>query len=182
MLDLRGAQEWVVTTKLGSSDVRPGTTPVVTRNCRLYAGEMGMSAFVLAAAFYGVFTVNRWTFSIFLFLQVSHVLRRFIVHLAFEMPALKLRSCAEFNICFICTGHGFLCLRPEHGRLRWSSGRPPRQRRFQAASQEGGDQSLILQLAHEVLHTFNVLPCVRQNFTWAAMMDFAMDMQTLLPP
>ena len=30
-----------------------------------------MSCFVLAAAFYGVFTVNRWTFSIFLFLQAS---------------------------------------------------------------------------------------------------------------
>ena len=70
MLDLKGASEWVVTTKLGSSDVRPGTTPTVTRNCRLYAGEMAMSAFVLGAAFYGVFTVNRWTFSIFLFLQV----------------------------------------------------------------------------------------------------------------
>ena len=28
MLDLKGAHEWVVTTKLGSSDVRPGTTPV----------------------------------------------------------------------------------------------------------------------------------------------------------
>ena len=41
-----------------------------TRNCRLYSGEMAMSGFVLAAAFYGVFTVNRWTFSIFLFLQV----------------------------------------------------------------------------------------------------------------
>lgn len=61
----------MVTTKLGSSDVRPGTTPTVTRNCRLYAGEMAMSAFVLGAAFYGVFTVNRWTFSIFLFLQVG---------------------------------------------------------------------------------------------------------------
>jgi beta-mannan synthase len=70
MLDLKGAHEWVVTTKLGSSDVRPGTTPVMTtRNCRLYGGEMAMSGFVLAAAFYGVFTVNRWTFSIFLFLQ-----------------------------------------------------------------------------------------------------------------
>jgi hypothetical protein len=32
---------------------------------------MAMSCFVLAAAFYGVFTVNRWTFSIFLFLQAS---------------------------------------------------------------------------------------------------------------
>ena len=70
MMDLKGAHEWVVTTKLGSSDVRPGTTPTVTRNCRMYAGEMAMSGFVLGAAFYGVFTVNRWTFSIFLFLQV----------------------------------------------------------------------------------------------------------------
>lgn len=69
MLDLKGAQEWVVTTKLGSSDVRPGTTPVVTRNLRLYGGEMAMSCFVLSAAVYGVFTENRWTFSIFLFLQ-----------------------------------------------------------------------------------------------------------------
>ena len=72
MMDLKGAHEWVVTTKLGSSDVRPGTTPTVTRNCRMYAGEMAMSGFVLGAAFYGVFTVNRWTFSIFLFLQVRH--------------------------------------------------------------------------------------------------------------
>lgn len=40
-------------------------------SCRLYGGEMAMSGFVLAAAFYGVFTVNRWTFSIFLFLQAS---------------------------------------------------------------------------------------------------------------
>ena len=71
MMDLKGAHEWVVTTKLGSSDVRPGTTPTVTRNCRMYAGEMAMSGFVLGAAFYGVFTVNRWTFSIFLFLQVG---------------------------------------------------------------------------------------------------------------
>jgi len=43
MMDLKGAHEWVVTTKLGSSDVRPGTTPTVTRNCRMYAGEMAMS-------------------------------------------------------------------------------------------------------------------------------------------
>ena len=75
MMDLKGAHEWVVTTKLGSSDVRPGTTPTVTRNCRMYAGEMAMSGFVLGAAFYGVFTVNRWTFSIFLFLQVWNTSR-----------------------------------------------------------------------------------------------------------
>lgn len=70
VLDLKNAQEWVVTTKLGSSDKRPGTqTPVVTRDCRMYAGEMMMSCFVLTAAFYGIFSVNKWSFSIFLTLQ-----------------------------------------------------------------------------------------------------------------
>ena len=70
VLDLKNAQEWVVTTKLGSSDKRPGTqAPVVTRDCRMYAGEMMMSCFVLTAAFYGIFSVNKWSFSIFLTLQ-----------------------------------------------------------------------------------------------------------------
>ena len=71
MLDLKGAQEWVVTTKLGSSDKRPGTSAGVaqTRDCRMYAGEMAMSTFVLTAAFYGIFSVNKWSFSIFLTLQ-----------------------------------------------------------------------------------------------------------------
>lgn len=68
LLDLRNAQEWVVTTKLGSSDKRPGTA-AVPRDCRFYAGEMAMSTFVLTAAFYGVFSVNKWSFSIFLTLQ-----------------------------------------------------------------------------------------------------------------
>lgn len=68
MLDLKGAQEWVVTTKLGSSDKRPGTA-AAPRDCRFYAGEMLMSTFVLTAACYGVFSVNKWSFSIFLTLQ-----------------------------------------------------------------------------------------------------------------
>ena len=96
MLDLKGAHEWVVTTKLGSSDVRPGTTPTVTRNCRLYAGEMAMSAFVLCAAFYGVFTVNRWTFSIFLFLQVSPIIPS-QVHLIFACC-----SCIAASMALAC--------------------------------------------------------------------------------
>ena len=59
-----------MTTKLGSSDKRPGTqTPVAARDCRMYAGEMIMSLFVLTAAFYGIFSVNKWSFSIFLTLQ-----------------------------------------------------------------------------------------------------------------
>ena len=68
LLDLKGAQEWVVTTKLGSSDKRPGTA-AAPRDCRFYAGEMAMSTFVLTAAFYGIFSVNKWSFSIFLTLQ-----------------------------------------------------------------------------------------------------------------
>lgn len=69
LLDLQHAQEWVVTTKLGSSDSRPGTQQPLARTCRFYAGEMLMSTFVLTAAFYGVFSVNKWSFSIFLTLQ-----------------------------------------------------------------------------------------------------------------
>ena len=73
MLDLKNAQEWVVTTKLGSSDSRPGTQQPLARTCRFYAGEMLMSTFVLTAAFYGVFSVNKWSFSIFLTLQGIHL-------------------------------------------------------------------------------------------------------------
>lgn len=69
LLDLKGAQEWVVTTKLGSSDKRPGTSDSPPRDCRFYAGEMAMSTFVLTAACYGIFSINRWSFSIFLALQ-----------------------------------------------------------------------------------------------------------------
>ena len=72
LLDLQGAQEWVVTTKLGSSDKRPGTQQPLVRTCRFYAGEMMMSTFVLTAAMYGVFSVNKWSFSIFLTLQGEH--------------------------------------------------------------------------------------------------------------
>ena len=71
ILDLKQANEWVVTTKLGSSDKRPGTgasAPAV-RDCKMYLNEMMMSTFVLTAAFYGIFSVNKWSFSIFLTLQ-----------------------------------------------------------------------------------------------------------------
>ena len=71
MLDLKHAQEWVVTTKLGSSDKRPGTSmpTVPVRTCRFYAAEIMFSFFVLASASYGIFSVNKWSFSIFLMLQ-----------------------------------------------------------------------------------------------------------------
>lgn len=42
LLDLQRAQEWVVTTKLGSSDKRPGTasTSIAMPSCRLYVNEL----------------------------------------------------------------------------------------------------------------------------------------------
>ena len=43
------------------------TVPV--RTCRFYAAEMMFSFFVLASASYGIFSVNKWSFSIFLTLQ-----------------------------------------------------------------------------------------------------------------
>ncbi|KAK9905913.1 hypothetical protein WJX75_008869 [Coccomyxa subellipsoidea] len=70
VLDLKQAQEWVVTTKLGASDKRPGTEhPVKMRTCRFYMGELMMSLLALSAALYGMAAVNRWSFSVFLTLQ-----------------------------------------------------------------------------------------------------------------
>jgi beta-mannan synthase len=71
LLNLKRAKEWVVTTKMGSSDGRPstGVMPPGLRQCKLYTGEFIMSIFVLFAAVYGIFAVHRWDFSIFLSLQ-----------------------------------------------------------------------------------------------------------------
>jgi len=71
LLNLKRAKEWVVTTKLGSSDKRPSTgiAPPGLRTCKLYTGEFLMSIFVLFAAIYGIIAVHRWDFSIFLSLQ-----------------------------------------------------------------------------------------------------------------
>ncbi|KAL0045322.1 hypothetical protein WJX82_003810 [Trebouxia sp. C0006] len=70
-LDTKRASEWVVTTKLGASHRRPGTAAPLpqVRTCRFYAGEMAMSVFVLTAAFYGMISMHRLTFSFFLILQ-----------------------------------------------------------------------------------------------------------------
>ena len=96
ILDLKQANEWVVTTKLGSSDKRPGTgasAPAV-RDCKMYLNEMMMSTFVLTAAFYGIFSVNKWSFSIFLTLQgaASRVqsLCGLCVHARLHMPHERL--------------------------------------------------------------------------------------------
>ena len=76
MLDMKRASEWVVTTKLGASDRRPGTAAQAppARTCRFYAGEMAMSMFVLSAAFYGIVSVHRLAFSFFLTLQGNMIL------------------------------------------------------------------------------------------------------------
>ena len=68
---MKRASEWVVTTKLGASDRRPGTAAPLApaRTCRFYAGEMAMSIFVLTAALYGMISMQRLTFSFFLTLQ-----------------------------------------------------------------------------------------------------------------
>ena len=48
----------MVTTKLGSSDKRPGTSasPIAMPSCRLYLGELGMALFTLAAASCALFS------------------------------------------------------------------------------------------------------------------------------
>jgi len=69
VFDLSRAHEWIVTMKAGSSDQRPGTLKAIYSSCRAYAAESMMGAFVLATAFYAVFWVNRWSFSVFLALQ-----------------------------------------------------------------------------------------------------------------
>lgn len=85
MLDLKHAQEWVVTTKLGSSDKRPGTQmpTVPVRTCRFYAAEVMFSFFVLASASYGIFSVNKWSFSIFLTLQGKLMAESLLTSIAF---------------------------------------------------------------------------------------------------
>ena len=56
MLDLQRAQEWVVTTKLGSSDKRPGTgsTAIAMPSCRLYLNELVWAMFTLGAGLYAL--------------------------------------------------------------------------------------------------------------------------------
>lgn len=110
MLDLKHAQEWVVTTKLGSSDKRPGTQAAVpVRTCRFYAAEMFFSIFVLASASYGIFSVNKWSFSIFLTLQgellsdVTALVCVALEHLLQVVPQYDLRRC-------ICSFHYALCI------------------------------------------------------------------------
>ena len=56
LLDLQRAQEWVVTTKLGSSDKRPGTgsTAIAMPSCRLYPNELLWAMFTLGSGLYAL--------------------------------------------------------------------------------------------------------------------------------
>ncbi len=53
LLDLQRAQEWVVTTKLGSSDKRPGSTAFMP-SCKVYAGELLFGLFLTSLATAGL--------------------------------------------------------------------------------------------------------------------------------
>eukprot|EP00887_Chlorella_sp_A99_P007190 scaffold2.g7190.t1 len=90
LLDLQRAQEWVVTTKLGSSDKRPGTggSPGLAvpsckaRHCArgrllrcipcpglLYLSELAMGLFTMAAGLWGLFSGHHWGMCAYLLLQ-----------------------------------------------------------------------------------------------------------------
>lgn len=85
LLDLQRAQEWVVTTKLGSSDKRPGTASasVPIPSCRLYLQELLWALFTWAAGFYALFTrATHLGLAVYLIIQGGWV--------GWEMPAAGL--------------------------------------------------------------------------------------------
>jgi len=70
ILDLQRAQEWVVTTKLGSSDKRPGTAAKsMVPSCKVFAGELMMSMFLLCAGAFGLLSGHHWGMSTYLLIQ-----------------------------------------------------------------------------------------------------------------
>lgn len=59
-----------MTTKMGSSDKRPGTAAAVAvPSCKMYAAEVFMSLFIIAAGFFGAFTGGHWGMCVYLMLQ-----------------------------------------------------------------------------------------------------------------
>ncbi|KAL6777939.1 hypothetical protein ACKKBG_A16285 [Auxenochlorella protothecoides x Auxenochlorella symbiontica] len=83
ILDLQRAQEWVVTTKLGSSDKRPGATgtSVPLPSCRLYVNELAFSGFMLAAGAWGALAGAQMGMALYLLVQGA-------VFLAFGLNAV----------------------------------------------------------------------------------------------
>lgn len=71
ILDLQRAQEWVVTTKLGSSDKRPGATgaSVPLPSCRMYPNELFYGVFLLVSGAWGLFSGARLGMAIYLLVQ-----------------------------------------------------------------------------------------------------------------
>jgi len=70
ILDLQRAQEWVVTTKLGSSDKRPGTTNAsLAPSCKVYGGELIMGLFLITAGCFGLFSGRHIGMSSYLLIQ-----------------------------------------------------------------------------------------------------------------
>lgn len=68
LLDLKRAQEWVVTTKLGSSDKRPGTTALIP-SCKIYAGELLFGGFLTSMATLGLMQFTHWGLSSYFLIQ-----------------------------------------------------------------------------------------------------------------
>ena len=69
LLDLKRAQEWVVTTKLGSSDKRPGTSKTIIPSCKIYGGELLMGLFMISLGILGLMSAAHWGLSSFVLVQ-----------------------------------------------------------------------------------------------------------------
>lgn len=71
LLDLKRAQEWVVTTKLGSSDKRPGTssTSMLISSCKVYLGELIMGIFLLSSGTVALLSGRHWGMATYFLLQ-----------------------------------------------------------------------------------------------------------------
>ena len=59
-----------MTTKMGSSDKRPGTEArVFVPSCKMYGSEVLMSLFIMGAGFFGIMSGHHWGMSAYLLLQ-----------------------------------------------------------------------------------------------------------------
>jgi beta-mannan synthase len=68
LLDSKRAQEWIVTTKLGSNNKGEGRQqdPYVYK---VYPGELAMAVLLWTSAVHSIVYIHRWSFSFFLILQ-----------------------------------------------------------------------------------------------------------------
>lgn len=68
LLDLKRAQEWVVTTKLGSSDKRPGTAALIP-SCKIYGGELLFGLCLTSLATVGLMQMTHLGLSSYFLIQ-----------------------------------------------------------------------------------------------------------------